>query len=73
MVKILKFGWAHKQNQGGRDVRFKSESKRVCFKLVGGREVRFVFVKILKNLRELSQPQERFVPKFRRNQGKIFF
>ena len=26
-----------------------------------------------KNLRELSQPQERFAPKFKRNQEKIYF
>ena len=28
---------------------------------------------IIKNLRELSQPQERFAPKFKRNWEKIFF
>ena len=26
-----------------------------------------------KNLRELSQPQERFAPKFKRNQDRFFF
>ena len=28
---------------------------------------------VIKNLRELCQPQERFAPKFKRNQEKIFF